>query len=89
MLEDGKPKYCILINDFNFQYKLHINYLRNVLLACSKRVIFSKKCKFQFLKSLLDDSFIFQHIYQQVLISLVLQRNQENVPVVCIDMIAL
>lgn len=62
MLEDGKPKYCILINDFNFQYKLHINYLRNVLLACSKRVIFSKKCKFQFLKSLLDDSFIFQHI---------------------------
>lgn len=62
MLEDGKLIYCILINDFNFQYKLHINYLRNVLLACSKRVIFSKQCKFQFLKSLLDDSFIFQHI---------------------------
>lgn len=48
MLEDGKPIYCILINDFNFQYKLHINYLRKVLLHVPRESSFPKSANFNF-----------------------------------------
>lgn len=48
MLEDGKPKYCILINVLNFQYKLHVYYLKNVLRHVPRESSFAKSANFNF-----------------------------------------
>lgn len=89
MLEDGKPKYCILINDLNFQYRLHVFNLRNDLQHVPRESSFAKSANFNFYNLFWMTVSFSNTFYQQVLKPMVLQRNQENVPVTCIDMIAL